>query len=74
SLYDIYLAVGEPSIFAIGNQNEEPNCLVEVVVNRSLDQAFINAQQILISNLKATTLAQLAHEFQIEWDQHIANK
>ncbi|RYL18407.1 Rrf2 family transcriptional regulator [Acinetobacter baumannii] len=74
SLYDIYLAVGEPSIFAIGNQNEEPNCLVEVVVNRSLDQAFINAQQILISNLKATTLAQLAHEFQIEWDQRIANK
>jgi hypothetical protein len=35
-------------------------------VNRALDQAFIEAQQVLIQNLKATNLDQLAHDFQME--------
>lgn len=73
SLYDIYLAVGEPSIFAIGNVNEHPDCLVELVVNKTLDQAFVEAQQLLITNLKATPLSKLAHDFQIEWNKHIQN-
>ena len=71
SLYDIYLAVGEPSIFAIGNENMQPDCLVELVVNRALDQAFFEAQKVLIKNLKATQLNQLAHDFQIEWNQQM---
>ncbi|OTG79655.1 transcriptional regulator [Acinetobacter sp. ANC 5054] len=71
SLYDIYLAVGEPSIFAIGNEHSEPNCVVELVVNRALDHAFFEAQEILIKNLKETRLDQLAHDFQIEWNKQI---
>ena len=71
SLYDIYLAVGEPSIFAIGNEHSDPNCVVELAVNRALDHAFFEAQKILIKNLKETRLDQLAHDFQIEWNKQI---
>lgn len=74
TLYDVYVAVGEPSIFAIGNENKQSDCLVELVVNQALDQAFVEAQQLLINNLKATKLDKLAHDFQIEWDKHIADK
>lgn len=70
SLYDVYLAVGEPTIFAIGHENTQPDCLVELVVNQALDQAFIEAQQLLINNLKATKLDKLAHDFKIAWHTH----
>lgn len=69
SLYDIYLAVGEPAIFAIGNKNEHPDCIVELLVNQALDRAFIEAEQLLIRNLKNTRLDKLAHDFQIEWNK-----
>ncbi|BCU64565.1 hypothetical protein [Acinetobacter bouvetii] len=52
------------------NDNQHPDCLVELVVNRALDQAFIEAQQVLIQNLKATYLDQLAHDFQVELDRY----
>ena len=37
SLRDIYEALGEPSLLAIGNRTEEPGCLVEQAVNAALD-------------------------------------
>lgn len=74
SLYDIYLAVGKPSIFAIGNENKQPKCLVELVVNQALDQAFIEAQQLLINSLQQTRLDKLAANFQIEWNKYNENK
>ncbi|KAF1019060.1 MAG: putative HTH-type transcriptional regulator YwnA [Acinetobacter bereziniae] len=67
SLYDIYQAVGEPTIFAIGNEQETPNCLVERVVNNALNQAMQEAQYILIQQLKTTNLAKLAQDFEYEW-------
>ncbi len=51
-----------------------PDCLVELVVNRALDHAFFEAQEVLIKNLKATQLDQLAHDFQIEWNQQMNAK
>jgi Rrf2 family protein len=67
SLFDIYQAVGEPTIFAIGNEQETPNCLVERVVNSALNQAMHEAQNILIQQLKTTSLAKLAQDFEYEW-------
>ncbi|VFS68434.1 Putative HTH-type transcriptional regulator ywnA [Kluyvera cryocrescens] len=29
TLYDIYMALGEPALFALGNRSENPQCLVE---------------------------------------------
>jgi hypothetical protein len=40
-LRDIYTALGCPSLLAIGNRTEAPDCLVEQAVNAALDQAFI---------------------------------
>src|SRR5262245_19179746 len=36
TLYDVYAALGEPTIFAIGNRTESPGCAVELAVNRAL--------------------------------------
>ena len=63
TLFDIYNAVGEPTIFAMGNERANPDCAVERVVNAALDNAMNQAQTILLTQLKATTLADLALEF-----------
>jgi DNA-binding IscR family transcriptional regulator len=39
TLRDIYVAIGSPSLLAIGNRTEAPGCLVEQAVNASLQQA-----------------------------------
>ncbi|HIQ35878.1 MULTISPECIES: Rrf2 family transcriptional regulator [Acinetobacter] len=63
TLFDIYNAVGEPTIFAMGNERVNPDCAVERVVNAALDDAMNQAQTILLTQLKATTLADLALGF-----------
>ncbi|ENX57266.1 MULTISPECIES: Rrf2 family transcriptional regulator [Acinetobacter] len=70
TLWDIYQAVGEPTIFAIGNERENPECLVERVVNAALDHAIQDAQKILTQQLKGTTLASLALEFDHLYEIH----
>lgn len=59
TMRDIYTAVGRPSLLAIGNRTEAPNCLVEQSVNAALQQAFDEAEQILLSRLGDVTLAAL---------------
>jgi Rrf2 family protein len=63
SLRDVYEAIGAPAPFAIGNRNESPGCLVEQAVNSALDDAFREAEAILIARLGAVTLAQLFEDF-----------
>ena len=36
SLRDVYQALGEPALFAVGNRTEAPGCLVEQAVNAAL--------------------------------------
>lgn len=64
TLRDIYNALGCPPLFAIGNRNENPNCLVEQSVNTALDGAFREAEEILLSSFDALTLAALREDFQ----------
>ena len=40
TLRQLHEALGEPAIFAVGNRNERPECLVEQSVNAALDSAF----------------------------------
>ncbi|WP_137155787.1 Rrf2 family transcriptional regulator [Rhizobium sp. FKL33] len=63
SLRDVYEAIGAPAPFAIGNRNESPGCLVEKAVNAALDDAFREAEAILIARLGAVTLARLFEDF-----------
>ncbi len=64
TLRDIYEAVGRPSLLAIGNRTESPNCLVEQAVNAALDGVFRDAEALLLSRLGNVTLAALSADFQ----------
>ena len=63
SLRDVYEALGQPSLFALGNRTESPGCLVEQAVNAALDQAFEDAEALLLSRLGNVTLAMLSADF-----------
>lgn len=60
TLRDIYVALGSPSLLAIGNRTESPGCLVEQAVNAALQQAFHDAEELLLSHLGEVTLSMLS--------------
>lgn len=63
TLRDVYDALGCPSLLAIGNRTESPGCLVEQAVNSALDQAFHDAEALLLARLGEVTLAMLSTDF-----------
>ncbi|ALG70887.1 hypothetical protein VY88_04570 [Azospirillum thiophilum] len=63
TLLDIHLALGEPTVFAIGPTDDDPSCLVEQAVNAALDDALREAEAVLIRRLGMVTLADLAADF-----------
>ena len=65
SILDIYEAIGEPTLFAFGPANENPECLVEKVVDDHLGEAFREAAEALRERLSATTLDEIRHDFEI---------
>ncbi len=58
-LRDVYTALGSPPLLAMGNRTEAPGCLVEQAVNAALDQAFGDAEALLLSRFGEVTLAML---------------
>jgi DNA-binding IscR family transcriptional regulator len=60
TLHDIYAALGGRSLLTIGNRTESPGCLVEQAVNTALNQAFHDAEALLLSRLGEVTLAMLS--------------
>lgn len=63
TLRHLHEALGEPAIFAIGNRNETPDCLVEQSVNAALDGAFTEAEALLLERFDHVTLADLSADF-----------
>lgn len=63
TLRQLHEALGEPALFAVGNRNEHPDCLVEQVVNAALDSAFAEAEALLVHRFESVTLAELAADF-----------
>ena len=63
TLRQLHEALGEPAIFALGNRNERPQCLVEQSVNAALDGAFAAAEALLLERFSEITLATLADDF-----------
>ena len=70
TLRDIYVGVGSPAVFAMGNRVDHPQCLVEKVVNQSLSDAFDEAEALLISRFAGVTLADLSERFNAQYPQH----
>jgi DNA-binding IscR family transcriptional regulator len=60
TLRDIYIALGSPSLVAMGNRTEGPGCLVEQAVNAALNQTFHDVEALLLSRLGDVTLAMLS--------------
>lgn len=63
TLRDVYAALGNPSLLAIGNRAESPGCPVEQAVNAALNGAFQEAEALLLSRLGEVTLAMLSVDF-----------
>jgi DNA-binding IscR family transcriptional regulator len=63
TLRDIYFALGAPDLFAMGNRDETPGCLVEQAVNAALDDSFKEAEALLLDRFGRVTLAALSADF-----------
>lgn len=63
NLRQLHEALGEPALFAVGNRHENPDCLVEQAVNAALDDAFEQAEALLLRRFESVTLAALAADF-----------
>jgi DNA-binding IscR family transcriptional regulator len=64
TMRDIYTALGSPVLLAMSNRAETPGCLVEQAVNASLNQAFADAEALLLVRLGQVTLAALSADLQ----------
>lgn len=63
TLLDIYQALGEPPLFAIGLSVDNPSCLIEQAVNAALDATLAEARSVLLRRLGQVTLGDLARQF-----------
>ena len=63
TLRQLHEALGESAMFAIGNRNEAPECLVEQSVNAALEGTFAEAEALLLKRFSEITLADLAADF-----------
>ncbi|MEM8572698.1 MAG: Rrf2 family transcriptional regulator [Pseudomonadota bacterium] len=63
TMLDIYEALGEPALFALGPASDNPTCLVEKAVDARLGQAFERAAALLRAELQGTSLADITDDF-----------
>ena len=63
TLRDIYVALGCPGLFAMGNRTQAPDCLVEQAVNHALNDALDAAEKLLLARFEMVSLAQLSEDF-----------
>jgi DNA-binding IscR family transcriptional regulator len=61
TLRDIYVALDSPPFFAIGVRSKSPHCLVEKAVNTAMNEAFDEAEALLLERFGQVTLARLVH-------------
>ncbi len=59
TLHDVYVAIGSPTMVALGNRTDSSKCLVEKTVNIATNDAFIDAEKALVTSFRNTTLADL---------------
>jgi DNA-binding IscR family transcriptional regulator len=63
TLRDIYDALGQPELLAMGNRTETPGCLVEQAVNAALGETFDEAETLLLRRFGEISLAALSADF-----------
>lgn len=70
TLHDIYVALGSPGLLAIGNRSESPGCLVEKAVNTVMNEAFHDAETLLLARFSEVTLAELSKHMRQHMSEH----
>jgi DNA-binding IscR family transcriptional regulator len=60
SLLDVYAALGRPTLFAFGNREGHPGCLVQERVNAVLAETLAQAEALLVQRFAGVSLAELA--------------
>ncbi|KQV32078.1 Rrf2 family transcriptional regulator [Rhizobium sp. Root1203] len=73
TLLDIYRAIGEPPLFAIGPSVDQPDCLVEQAVDAKLDDALRAAETLLLERFRSVTVAEIAADFDRRLPGHQCN-
>ncbi|ATY33789.1 Rrf2 family transcriptional regulator [Sphingomonas psychrotolerans] len=63
SLLDVHRAVGGPQLFAIGAESDQPDCLVEKLVNEAVADALGEAEALLLARFASVSLGMLARDF-----------
>lgn len=71
SLLDVYRAVGEPDVFAIGSASDRPECLVEQAVTAAVDDVLREAEALLLQRFAEVNLADLAADFRHRLDRRM---
>lgn len=74
TLRDLHLALGKPTLFAIGLRSDAPECLVEQAVNAALSDTFEEAEALVLDRLQAVSLATLAQDFSRRHAAHRPNQ
>ncbi|RSV37252.1 Rrf2 family transcriptional regulator [Sphingomonas sp. ABOLD] len=73
-MLDVYKALGEPRIFAIGLADPAPQCLVEQAVNASMSEALHRAERLLVEQLSTITLGDIAADFDRRLRGHLEGR
>lgn len=63
TLADIYRALGDPPLFAIGHRSDAPDCLVEQAVNAALGRTLAEAEALVLASFATVTLSALSADF-----------
>ena len=71
TLLDIYRAIGNPTLLAMGLRNDSTSCLVEKAVNSALSESFAAAEALLLERFGQVTLADLNKTFAQGYDGRI---
>lgn len=66
SLLDIYRALGSPTLFAIGNDEETPTCALARAANAVTTEALENARRHFEAELKKVSVAELTANWKSE--------
>jgi Rrf2 family protein len=66
SLLEIYQALGSPTLFAIGNDDEEPTCLLARAANAATADALATARQHFKLHLQQVSVAELTADWNPE--------
>ncbi|WP_127071301.1 Rrf2 family transcriptional regulator [Pelagibacterium lentulum] len=63
TMRDVYVALGEPPLIALGLAQDDPRCVIEQAVNDRLRTSLEEAERRILEQFSAITLDQIAGEF-----------